>query len=76
MVPISRLFTRGGSSPFVVTGFAWFIITNYTTDTVTGMFVRSSTSGAALCPTASKPKNVCPLGGYDSDGISVVQLIR
>jgi hypothetical protein len=76
VIPIIQAFHQGSSAPFIVTGFAWFIITNYSTDTVTGMFVRSSTDGGALCPTASNPKNACPVGAYDPDGITVVQLIK
>jgi hypothetical protein len=76
VIPIIQAFHPGNSTPFTVTGFAWFIITNYSTDTVTGMFVRSSTDGGALCPTASDSKNPCPVGAYDPDGITVVQLIK
>ena len=76
VIPIIQSFHQGSSAPFTVTGFAWFIITNYSTDTVTGMFVRSSTDGGALCPTASNPTNACPVGAYDPDGITVVQLIK
>lgn len=76
VIPIIRDFHQGSSSPFTVIGFAWFIITDYTQKTVTGMFVRSGAPSGAICPTASDPNAGCPFGGFDPDGISTVKLIK
>jgi hypothetical protein len=76
VIPVIKSFHQGSSAPFVVTGFAWFIITSYTSKEVTGMFVRSGAPSSALCPTASDPNATCPFGAYDRDGFAVVKLIK
>jgi len=76
VIPIIQAFHQGSSAPFLVIGFAWFIITDYTQKTVTGMFVRSGAPSSAICPTASDPNAGCPFGGYDPDGFAVVKLIN
>ena len=76
VIPVIKAFHQGSSSPFTVTGFAWFIITDYTNKTVTGMFVRSGAPSSAICPTASDPNAGCPFGGYDPDGFATVKLIK
>jgi hypothetical protein len=76
VIPVIKAFHQGSSEPFTVTGFAWFIITDYTQKTVTGMFVRSGAPSSAVCPTASNPNAECPVGAYDPDGFATVKLIR
>lgn len=76
VIPIIAAFHQGSSSPFTVTGFAWFIITSYTNKEVTGMFVRSGAPSSAICPKASDSKAACPIGGYNPDGFAKVYLIK
>jgi hypothetical protein len=76
VIPVIKAFHQGSSTPFTVTGFAWFIITSYTNKEVTGMFVRSGAPSDSLCPTASDPNARCPFGGYNPDGFAVVKLIK
>jgi Flp pilus assembly protein TadG len=76
VIPIIQSFHQGSSKPFNVTGLAWFIITSYSTDTVTGEFVRSSAKGGAICPTPSNPNAGCPAGPYNPDGFSFIQLTK
>jgi hypothetical protein len=76
VIPIIKAFHQGSSAPFTVTGFAWFIITDYTQKTVTGMFVRSGAPSSAVCPTASDPNAPCPFGAFDPDGFATVKLIK
>jgi hypothetical protein len=76
VIPIIQAFHQGSSAPFVVTGFAWFIITSWTNKEVTGMFVRSGAPSDGICPTGSDPNAGCPFGGYDPDGFAVVKLIK
>ena len=75
IIPVIKNFHNGSSKPFDVTGLAWFIITDYTSDTVTGMFVKSSAKEGAICPTPSNPKAGCPVGPYNPD-FGFVQLIK
>jgi len=76
VIPIIAAFHQGSSSPFTVTGFAWFIITNWTAKEVTGMFVRSGAPSGAFCPKAGNPTAACPIGGYNPDGFAKVFLIK
>jgi Flp pilus assembly protein TadG len=76
VIPIIAAFHQGSSSPFTVTGFAWFIITGYTNKEVTGMFVRSGAPSSAFCPKAADGKASCPIGGYNPDGFAKVYLIK
>src|SRR5262249_26878447 len=71
VIPVIDSFHQGSSNPFQVIGFAWFIITSYTNNTVTGMFVDSAAPGGANC-NGSK----CPVGGYNPYSIKVIQLTR
>jgi hypothetical protein len=76
VIPIIKAFHQGSSTPFTVTGFAWFIITSYTNKEVTGMFVRSGAPSDAYCPTSGNPTARCPIGGYNPDGFAKVYLIK
>jgi hypothetical protein len=76
VIPVLASFGNGSSDPLVVTGFAWFIITDYTSDTVTGMFVRSRAPVGAVCPTAGDRNALCPVGALDPDGLTVVRLAK
>jgi hypothetical protein len=76
VIPVVKAFNNGSSQPFTIIGFAWFIITDYTAKTVTGMFVRSGAPSSAVCPTASDPNAACPFGAYDPDGFATVKLIQ
>jgi hypothetical protein len=76
VIPIIKAFHQGSSAPFIVTGFAWFIITDWSAKTVTGMFVRSGAPSGAACPTSSDPNAGCPFGAYDPDGFATVKLIK
>ena len=76
VIPEIAAFHQGSSAPFTVTGFAWFIITSFTSKEVTGMFVRSGAPSGAFCPTASNPTAACPIGGYNADGFAKVYLIK
>jgi Flp pilus assembly protein TadG len=73
VIPVINTFSNGKSQLQVVT-FAWFVITSWTKDTVTGMFVRTSDSTNPICPTATNPNNLCPVGAYNSNGIKAIQL--
>jgi hypothetical protein len=72
VIPIIDAFNNGNSTPFTVVGMAWFIITDYTAKTVTGMFLRAGAPPGAKCPTASDPDAPCPVGAYDPDGFGTV----
>jgi Flp pilus assembly protein TadG len=74
VIPVIEAFT-GGSGSVHVTGFAWFVITHYTKDTVEGMFVHSGVPGGEICPTATDPHAACPIGKYDPDGLKVISLV-
>jgi Flp pilus assembly protein TadG len=63
-----------GSTTYTVVGFAWFIIQNYDSKDVWGMFVGSEAPSAAKCPTATNPNAPCPVGGYTQYGFKVIQL--
>jgi hypothetical protein len=76
VIPIIKAFHQGSSAPFVMTGYAWFIITDWTSKEVTGMFVHSGAPSSAACPTASDPNAPCPFGAYDPDGFYTVKLIK
>jgi len=67
---------NNGSKPYVVVGFAWFIITSYTNKTVNGMFIGSQAPNGAICPTASNPNAPCPIGAYNQLGFKVITLTQ
>jgi hypothetical protein len=73
VIPVVNNFSNG-TTVFVVTTFAWFVITKYNHDQVTGMFVRSASQSGAICPTASNPTAPCTIGARDEDGTTVMQL--
>jgi Flp pilus assembly protein TadG len=72
VIPVVDYIGNGRTS-YTVVGFAWFIITSYTSKTVTGMFIDSSAPNGATC--TGSPGG-CPIGGYDPYSIRVVQLIK
>jgi hypothetical protein len=76
VLPVIEAFNQGSSDPFKVVALSWFIITDYTNKTVTGMFVRSGAPANATCPTSSDPNASCPFGPYDPNGFAVVKLIK
>ena len=75
VIPVIDKFNNGNSSPFTVVGFAWFIITSYTSNTVNGMFIGSWAPGGAQCSTGGSTTS-CPIGGYSPYGFKVVYLIK
>jgi hypothetical protein len=68
VIPVIQAFHPGSSAPFIVKTLAWFIISEYTNKTVTGVFVHSGAPPAAKCPTAASSTASCPVGDYDPDG--------
>jgi Flp pilus assembly protein TadG len=76
VIPVIQSFGNGGSSQYQVIGFAWFIITDWTNKTVTGMFIDSRAPSAAVCPTPTNPNAGCPVGGFTPYGFKVIQLVR
>jgi Flp pilus assembly protein TadG len=75
VIPVIDQFNNGNSNPLSVVGFAWFIITSYTSTTVSGMFIGSSAPGGAKCKTGGGSTTSCPTGGYSPYGFKVIQLI-
>jgi Flp pilus assembly protein TadG len=75
VIPVIDQFNNGNSNPFTVTGFAWFIITSYTSNQVWGMFIGSSAPGGAQCQNGGGGSTSCPVGGYSPYGFKVIQLI-
>jgi Flp pilus assembly protein TadG len=63
-----------GKTTYTVVGFAWFIIQNYDSKDVWGMFVGSEAPSGAKCPTATDPNAPCPVGGYTDLGFKVIRL--
>lgn len=76
VIPVIDHFNNGNSSPFTVTGFAWFIITNYTNTQISGMFIGSSAPGGAQCSTGGGSTTSCPIGAYTPYGFKVIQLTK
>jgi Flp pilus assembly protein TadG len=75
VIPVIDAFHNGNSSPFNVIGFAWFIITSYSSNTVNGMFIGSWAPGGAQCSNGGSTV-ACPIGGYSPYGFKVVYLIK
>jgi Flp pilus assembly protein TadG len=75
VIPIVDQISNG-SKPYLVVGFAWFIITSYTNKTVNGMFIGSQAPRGATCPTASNPNASCPVGAYNQLGFKVISLTQ
>jgi hypothetical protein len=74
VIPIIDKFVNG-SHPVKVVNFAFFVITSWTKNNVQGRFVKTGAPGGRECPTTPGGHQACPVGGYDPDGISVVQLV-
>jgi hypothetical protein len=74
VIPIIDQFVNG-SRPVKVVNFAYFIITSWTKTNVQGRFVKTGSPPGRECPTTPGGHESCPVGGYDPDGISVVQLV-
>lgn len=73
VIPVIDKFNNGNSNPFTVVGFAWFIITSYTSNTVNGMFIGSWAPGGAQCSTGGSTTS-CPIGGFSPYGFKVIVL--
>jgi hypothetical protein len=73
VLPIIDTWVNGNSDPITVVNFAWFIITSWNKDEVSGVFVRIMAGSGATC--TGLPSDACPIGDFDPDGISAVQLI-
>jgi Flp pilus assembly protein TadG len=73
VIPVIDKFNNGNASPFTVIGFAWFIITSYTSNTVNGMFIGSWAPGGAQCSTGGSTTS-CPIGGFSPYGFKVIVL--
>jgi Flp pilus assembly protein TadG len=73
VIPVTDTIGNGKAS-FNVIGFAWFIITSYTSKKVSGMFIGSAAPKGATCPTATNSNAICPVGAYNQYGFKVVTL--
>jgi len=73
VLPVIEQWVNGNSEPVTVVQFAWFVITGYSKDEVSGVFVRVMAGSGATC--TGLPSDACPIGEFDPDGISAVQLI-
>jgi Flp pilus assembly protein TadG len=76
VIPVIDSFHPGNSSPFNVIGFAWFIITSYTNNSVTGMFIGSEVPSGAQCIGSGGGQVDCPVGGYSDLGFKVIELVN
>jgi putative Flp pilus-assembly TadE/G-like protein len=74
VIPIIDQFLNG-SHPVQVVNFAYFVITSWTKSNVRGRFVKTGAPSGRECPTTPGGHQACPVGGYDPNGISVVQLV-
>ena len=74
VIPIIDAFVNG-SHPVKVVNFAYFIITSWTKDNVRGRFVKTGSPGGRECPSTPGGHEPCPIGAYDANGISTVQLV-
>jgi Flp pilus assembly protein TadG len=74
VIPIIDKFVNG-SHPVKVVNFAYFIITSWTKTNVQGRFVKTGAPGGRECPTTPGGHQGCPIGGYDPNGISVIELV-
>jgi Flp pilus assembly protein TadG len=75
VIPVIDSFHQGSSSPFTVIGFAWFIITGYTNNSVDGMFIGSEVPSGAMCLSGGS-QTACPTGAYSDLGFKVIQLVQ
>jgi hypothetical protein len=76
VIPVIDGFNNGNSSPYKVIGFAWFIITGFTSNTVTGMFIGSEVPSGAKCANGAGSTTWCPIGAYNPYAIKVIQLTQ
>jgi hypothetical protein len=74
VIPIIDKFVNG-SHPVTVVNFAYFVITSWTKTNVQGRFVKTGAPGGRICPTTPGGQQSCPVGAYDPNGISVVELV-
>jgi Putative Flp pilus-assembly TadE/G-like len=74
VIPIIDGFVNG-SHPVKVVNFAYFIITGWDKTNVRGRFVKTGAPGGRECPTTPGGHELCPIGGYDPNGITVIQLV-
>jgi hypothetical protein len=72
VIPVIDEWVNGNSEPIRIVQFAWFVITSYSKDEVSGVFVRVMAGSGASCP--GMPSDACPIGDYDPDGIGAVHL--
>jgi hypothetical protein len=74
VIPIIQAWSNGHASVTIV-GFQYFIITSYTSKTISGMFVHlTGTAADWSCPTAQDPNASCPLGNYNpTSGPTVIR---
>lgn len=76
VIPVIDAFNNGNSSPYRVIGFAWFIITGFTSNTVTGMFIGSEVPSGAKCADGAGSTTYCPIGAYNPYAIKVITLTQ
>lgn len=74
VIPIIDQFVNGSHAVKVV-NFAFFVITSWTKENVRGRFVKTGAPGGRECPSTPGGHELCPIGGYDPNGISVIELI-
>jgi len=74
VIPIIDQFVNG-SHPVTVVNFAYFVITSWTKDNVRGRFVKTGAPGGRECPSTPGGHELCPIGAYDPNGISVIELV-
>lgn len=74
VIPIIDQFVNG-SHPVTVVSFAYFVITSWTKDNVQGRFVKTGAPGGRECPSTPGGHELCPIGEYDPNGISVIELV-
>ena len=74
VIPIIDQFVNG-SHPVTVVNFAYFVITSWTKDNVQGRFVKTGAPGGRECPSTPGGHELCPIGEYDPNGISVIELV-
>ncbi len=74
VIPIIDAFVNG-SHPVTVVNFAYFVITSWTKTNVKGRFIKTGAPSARICPSTPGGAQLCPVGAYDPNGISVVTLV-
>ena len=74
VIPIIDQFVNG-SHPVTVVNFAYFVITSWTKENVRGRFVKTGAPGGRECPSTPGGHELCPIGAYDPNGISVIELV-